>query len=141
LKYMLFAERAYKRETMTGTHDGSVKVRRIYDIPDATDGYRVLVDRLWPRGVRRVSGLFDEWAKDVAPSHELRRWYGHDPARYSEFVHRYRAELDQPPAVDCVTRLADLARAEPVTLLTATKDVDHSGAAVLSEVVDDTREW
>jgi uncharacterized protein YeaO (DUF488 family) len=126
-------------ETVRDIPPRAIKVRRIYDAPDRADGYRVLVDRLWPRGVKRTPWLFDEWAKDAAPSHELRRWYGHDPARYAEFARRYRAELGHPPVADCVTHLAQLARARPVTFLTATKDVDHSGAAVLSQVVEGAR--
>ena len=120
----------------------AVKVRRIYDPPATGEGYRALVDRLWPRGVRRVLGLFDEWAKDAAPSPELRRWYGHEAAKFSEFASRYRSELASPPACTAVAHLAERASTGPLTLLTATKDVEHSGAIVLAKVVEEeTAAW
>jgi len=96
----------------------------------------VLVDRLWPRGVKREPGLFDDWLKDAAPTTELRRWYGHDPARYTTFARRYRSELERQPASDAVAALRRRAARARVTLLTATKDVDHSGARVLADVVN-----
>lgn len=109
-----------------------IVIRRIYDGgAGAPDELRVLVDRLWPRGVARADAGLDEWMKDVAPSTELRRWYGHDPARFAEFARRYRAELGRPPAAAAVERLRDAARSRPVVLLTATRDVEHSGARVL----------
>lgn len=104
---------------------------RIYEATAHADAYRVLVDRLWPRGVAKDAAALDEWAKDVAPSDELRRWYAHDPAKFDEFRTRYRAELRRAPARTAVEHLRDLARARRVLLLTATKDVDRSGAAVL----------
>ena len=115
-----------------------VKIRRIYDPPTGAEGYRALVDRLWPRGVKASPGLFDEWAKDAAPSADLRRWYGHEPAKFAEFARRYRAELDDPPARSTVQHLADISARGPLTLLTATKDVEHSGALVLAQVIEVT---
>jgi uncharacterized protein YeaO (DUF488 family) len=108
-------------------------VQRIYEDPHARRGYRVLVDRLWPRGVKKEDAALDEWNKDVAPSAELRRWYGHEPAKFDEFARRYRDELSRPPGSDAVTRLRSLAREQHVILLTATRDVDHSGARVLND--------
>jgi uncharacterized protein YeaO (DUF488 family) len=111
-----------------------IQLRRVYDDDDRGDvGYRVLVDRLWPRGIAKAEVALDEWLKDAAPSTELRRWYGHDVHRFDEFARRYRAELQQPPASAAVDRLIGLARTKTVTLLTATRDVDHSGARVLHE--------
>jgi uncharacterized protein YeaO (DUF488 family) len=95
----------------------------------------VLVDRLWPRGVTKEDAHLDEWAKDVAPSTELRRWYGHEPERYDEFARRYRAELRREPARTGITRLRALARDRPVDLVTATRDVEHSGARVLRDLL------
>jgi uncharacterized protein YeaO (DUF488 family) len=107
-------------------------VARVYD--DRAPGrYRVLVDRLWPRGIRKRDASFDEWPKDLAPSTGLRRWYGHDPTRFDEFARRYRDELAHPPASDAVARLVGLAKHRPVTLLTAARDVQHSGARVLCD--------
>jgi uncharacterized protein YeaO (DUF488 family) len=111
-----------------------VQLRRVYDADDRGDaGYRVLVDRLWPRGITKADLALDEWLKDAAPSTELRRWYSHDVDRFDEFARRYRAELRRPPASAAVDRLVGLARTKTITLLTATRDVEHSGARVLQE--------
>ena len=113
-----------------------VEVERVYDEPGRTSaGRRVLVDRLWPRGVAKAAATWDEWAKDVAPSTQLRRWYGHEVDRFDEFVRRYCDELERPPASDELGRLAALAPDGPLTLVTATRDVDHSAAAVLRDVL------
>ena len=113
------------------------EVRRIYD-QDGERGYRVLVDRLWPRGISKAAAALDEWAKDVAPSTGLRRGYGHDPGRFEEFARRYRDELLHPPAVEGVRRLRELAGDQPVTLVTATRDLEHSGARVLCDVLEES---
>jgi uncharacterized protein YeaO (DUF488 family) len=116
---------------MTGTPE--VRMRRVYDDPSPDDGTRVLVDRVWPRGVAKAKAGIDEWAKAVAPSTELRRWYGHDPGRFEEFRRRYRAELAEPGRQAALGHLRELARSGRLTLLTATRDIDHSQAAVLVE--------
>jgi uncharacterized protein YeaO (DUF488 family) len=108
-----------------------IRVKRIYDAPDAKDGARVLVDRLWPRGARKDSAELALWLKDIAPSDELRRWFGHDPARFAEFSRRYRAELSANK--DAVGRIEDLVKAGPVTLLYAAHDTKHNNARVLAE--------
>lgn len=95
----------------------------------------MLVDRVWPRGLAKAKANLDEWAKDVAPSTELRKWYGHDPARFDEFRERYERELDEPERREALQRLAERAKQAPLTLLTATKDVEHSQAAVLAELL------
>src|SRR5262252_320200 len=105
------------------------RVARIYH--DHSRGYRVLVDRLWPRGLKKEDAGLDEWLKDVAPSTELRKWYGHEPERFAEFARRYRGELRRSPASEAVEHLRDVANKRTVILLTATKDVDISAAAVL----------
>lgn len=110
-----------------------VEIRRIYDEQPDGSRYRVLVDRLWPRGVRKDEAALDEWAKDVAPSADLRRWYGHEPSRFDEFSRRYLAELAMPPASAAVAHLLAVARQRPVVLVTATRDVEHSGARVLHD--------
>jgi uncharacterized protein YeaO (DUF488 family) len=110
-----------------------IRVRRVYDEPEPDDGARVLVDRLWPRGLSKQKAQLEEWDKDVAPSDDLRRWYGHDPAKFDEFRRRYLAELDQPGQRGAVTRLRALAADGPLTLLTATKDAHISQAAVLAD--------
>jgi uncharacterized protein YeaO (DUF488 family) len=107
-------------------------VRRIYDEPEALDGTRVLVDRLWPRGVSKAKAELDEWCKEVAPSRALRTWYDHDPARFTEFRRRYRAELEEPVRAQALQRLMELADGHRLTLLTATKRPDISEAAVLA---------
>jgi uncharacterized protein YeaO (DUF488 family) len=111
----------------------AVHVRRVYDPPGPRDGRRLLVDRLWPRGLSKEDAHVDEWVKAVAPSDELRRWYGHDPEKFEEFRRRYGRELAGPEQAGAFQHLRDLARSGPVTLLTATKDVEHSQAAVLAD--------
>ena len=112
----------------------SFSIHRVYEktIPP---GRRVLVDRLWPRGVKKSEAGLDEWLKDVAPSTELRRWYSHEPSRFDEFARRYRAELDRPPAAAAVRHLLDLSRDGEVVLVTATRDVAHSAARTLLDHV------
>ena len=113
-----------------------IRVRRVYDQPEAADGARVLVDRIWPRGLRKDAARLDDWAKDVAPSSELRTWYGHDPAKFGEFRQRYLGELGGTSQRAALGRLRTLvASGRPLTLLTATKDVDHSQAAVLARLL------
>jgi len=114
---------------MTGT---DIRVRRVYEESSPADGVRVLVDRVWPRGLRKDAARLDEWAKDIAPSTELRTWYRHDPAKFDEFSRRYAAELDEPKAREALSRLRALAADRPVTLLTATKEIDLSQATVLA---------
>ena len=113
----------------------SVQIRRVYEEPQSDDGIRVLVDRLWPRGLTKAKAALDEWCRNVAPSNELRKWYGHDPDRYAEFSRRYRQELKDAEHAEGVGHLRDLANHEPLTLLTATKEPDISEAAVLAGVL------
>ena len=112
-----------------------IRVRRVYDPPAPDDGARVLVDRIWPRGLRKDDARLDEWAKDAAPSTELRKWYGHDPAKFDEFCRRYTEELSGGAQRKELGRLRGLAADRPVTLLTATKDVHISQAAVLAQIL------
>jgi uncharacterized protein YeaO (DUF488 family) len=109
-----------------------VRYRRIYDDASSEDGQRILVDRIWPRGIRKQDAKLDEWMRDVAPSTELRRWYGHEPERYEEFSRRYLAELREPARQQAVGRLRDAAGRHRVILLTATRDLERSQAAVLA---------
>ena len=115
-----------------------VRARRVYDEPSDADGARVLVDRVWPRGLRKAAAHLDDWAKDVAPSRELRMWYGHDPAKFGEFRRRYTAELAESGPYAAVGRLRTLAAAGPVTLLTATRELSLSQAAVLAQLLRET---
>jgi uncharacterized protein YeaO (DUF488 family) len=112
-----------------------IRVRRVYDEPSAADGARVLVDRVWPRGVAKSAARLDEWAKEVAPSTELRTWYGHEPAKFEEFRRRYFTELERPEPRAALDRLRGRMTEGPLTLLTATKDVSHSQAAVLADLL------
>ncbi len=113
-----------------------VEVVRVYEDPGRSGAeHRVLVDRLWPRGVKKEAVDFDEWAKGAAPSAELRRWYGHVPERFGEFARRYTAELADEPAASAVAGLRRLARRQCLVLLTATRDVERSGAEVLRQVL------
>jgi uncharacterized protein YeaO (DUF488 family) len=112
-----------------------IRVRRVYDAPSPVDGARVLVDRIWPRGLRKDAAHLTEWAKDVAPSTELRQWYGHDPEKFNEFRRRYLDELSGRVQRAELGKLRALAATSPVTLLTATRAVDISQAAVLAQVL------
>jgi uncharacterized protein YeaO (DUF488 family) len=112
-----------------------IRVRRVYDAPSPADGARVLVDRIWPRGLRKDAAHLTEWAKDAAPSTELRQWYGHDPEKFGEFRRRYLDELSGRLQRAELGKLRALTAAGPVTLLTATRDVGISQAAVLAQVL------
>ncbi len=112
-----------------------VIIKRVYDPRDPADGYRVLVDRLWPRGLKREDACIDEWAKTIAPSNALRLWYGHRPDRWPEFQIRYRLELAAPEAVEYLARFRDIARKRTVTLLTATRTETENHAVVLRPVL------
>ncbi|MGR3933114.1 DUF488 domain-containing protein [Streptomyces sp. BRA346] len=112
-----------------------IRVRRVYDTPEPDDGTRVLVDRIWPRGLAKADAHLDEWAKAAAPSTELRRWYGHEPERYAEFARRYRAELAEPERREAVDHLRELAGQGTLTLLTSVKDLSHGHAGLLADAV------
>jgi len=112
-----------------------VKVKRVYDKPDARDGMRVLVDRLWPRGVSRDEAMTDLWLREAAPSDALRRWYGHEPKRWEPFRRRYRAEL--AGRTEILRLLDDLRRRGPLTLLYGAHDTERNNAVVLREVLDE----
>ena len=110
-----------------------IRLKRAYQPASPDDGARVLVERLWPRGVTKAEAALDAWERDIAPSPGLRKWYGHDIDRWEEFRARYRSELaDRRPALE---RLRELARAGRLTLVFAARDPDHSSAAVLREVL------
>ena len=113
----------------------TVRVRRVYDEPHPDDGTRVLVDRLWPRGMSKTRARLDQWYPAVAPSTQLRTWYHHEPERFDEFTRRYLDELTQPERADALAHLRDLAENGPLTLLTATKAADISEAAVLAALL------
>lgn len=112
-----------------------VAVRRIYDEPTDRDGVRVLVDRIWPRGLSKSAAHLDEWCKAVAPSPELRTWYGHDSAKFDEFSRRYRLELTEPARAQVLRHLRELADQQRLTLLTATTKPEISQAAVLADLL------
>jgi len=122
--------------TGPGPAPAGVEIARAYDAVAEPSGRRVLVDRLWPRGVARAGAPFELWLKDAAPSTELRRWYGHEPARFAGFASRYRDELADGPGREAVEELRSMAATEPVVLVTATKDLERSGASVLRDVVN-----
>lgn len=110
---------------------GSLRIKRIYDPAAESDGYRILVDRLWPRGMTRDRAELEEWRKDVAPSSELRSWWNHDPARFADFSNRYRSELSGSAGIDELLDLIDAH--EQVTLLYAARDPEINHAAVLRD--------
>lgn len=122
----------FEAARMSGA-EPSVRIKRVYDAPEPSDGWRVLVDRLWPRGVTKQRALLDSWARELAPSPALREWFGHDPGRWAEFQVRYRAELDdRQPELEA---LRQRARQQTVTLLFAAKDRAINHAAVLRAIL------
>lgn len=112
-----------------------VKIKRVYEPAEPEDGTRVLVDRLWPRGLSKERAKVDLWLKEVAPSAELRTWYGHDPEKYPEFRRRYEAELTEEPGVSALARLRTMATEGQVTLVFAAHDTAHANATVLRELL------
>ncbi len=112
-----------------------LKTKRVYEAPGAGDGTRYLVERLWPRGMRKEDLSMDGWLKDVAPSPELRRWFNHDPAKWEEFQRRYRSELDANP--DAWQPLLEASRRGNVTLLYAARDTEHNSANLLKSYLEE----
>jgi uncharacterized protein YeaO (DUF488 family) len=110
-----------------------VKVKRIYDSPSPGDGKRILVDRLWPRGMKKEEAQIQEWLKDIAPSNELRKWYSHDPAKWAEFKERYRKEL--AGKTDALQRLKAEGKTRTITLLFSSKELDRNNAVALQEIL------
>ncbi|MBN8970485.1 MAG: DUF488 domain-containing protein [Rhizobiales bacterium] len=118
---------------ITKTLPANIALKRAYDPPDEADGVRVLVDRLWPRGLTKKSAAIDQWAKDVTPSTELRKWFHHDPDHWDEFRRRYLAELKDRDSE--LEELRKLAQAGPITLIYAARDTPHLHATVLRDVL------
>ena len=117
----------------------AVKVKNVYDQAERTDGVRILVDRLWPRGLTKDEAALDEWIRDVAPSNKLRAWFGHKPDRWHEFQGRYRKELGMPERKAIVHRLRKISGIATVTLLYAAKDEEHNNAVVLAAILTKKR--
>jgi uncharacterized protein YeaO (DUF488 family) len=113
-----------------------IVLKRAYEPPSSRDGYRVLVERLWPRGVSKDTLKLDSWEKEIAPSTTLRKWYAHDPAKWDEFVARYTKELSTPEAQEALNALAARARRGRVTLIFAAHDAALSNATVLKQLID-----
>ena len=113
----------------------SVALKRAYDEPAASDGTRVLVERLWPRGLSKERAHIDLWLKEVAPSTELRKWYNHDVQKFQEFRRRYEAELQSEAAQLALSKLREIAKQGQLTLIFAARDTEHSSAAILRELL------
>jgi uncharacterized protein YeaO (DUF488 family) len=116
---------------MNQANNWQVQIKRVYEAPAPEDGQRVLIDRLWPRGLKREDAQLDEWLRDIAPSEELRRWFGHDPTRWEAFQARYLRELEDAEHQMALEKLRERVRRGPLTLLFAAKDVEHCNAQVL----------
>jgi uncharacterized protein YeaO (DUF488 family) len=112
-----------------------LKIKRIYDPVSANDGRRILVDRLWPRGIKKEGAKIDEWLKDIAPSDELRKWFSHEPSKWQEFRKSYKSELKKNSSL--IEILIAEAKRETITLLFAAKDKEHNNAVVLKEVIEE----
>lgn len=113
-----------------------IQIKRVYEKENKADGYRVLIDRLWPRGIKKESLRFDEWIKDLAPSTELRKEFGHDPEKWSKFITSYKGELKAKPAQEALQNLVSIAKKQTLTLLYSAKDEEHNNAVVLKELLD-----
>jgi len=120
---------------MTTSLGENVRLQRAYDEPTPDGGYRVLVDRLWPRGRSKEVLHLDSGARDLGPSTELRKWFGHDPMRWEEFRKRYRAELDDSSRTQALDDLAERAAKAPLTLVLGARDVEHNEAQVIAEAL------
>jgi uncharacterized protein YeaO (DUF488 family) len=116
---------------------GTIRIKRAYEPPEAGDGLRILIDRLWPRGISKAALKLDSWVKHLSPSNELRKWYQHDPDKFAEFRRRYIVELKEQRAG--LAELRDTVKGRTVTLLTATKELDLSHAVVLRELLNAAR--
>lgn len=110
-----------------------ITIKRIYDSPSKDDGYRILVDRIWPRGVSKENSKLDEWNKDIAPSGKLRKWFDHDPEKFDEFAKKYRKELDDKK--EDLTKILEITKNKKVTLLYGAKDTEHNQAVVLQNAL------
>ena len=112
-----------------------IAIKRAYEAASTKDGYRVLVDRLWPRGVTKAQLKIDAWMREIGPSASLRKWYGHDPEKWEEFRNKYRQELSKPPRKAFLDELTDRARKGQVTLVFSARDTERSNAAVIAEMI------
>jgi len=117
-----------------------LKIKRAYEPVESTDGKRILIDRLWPRGVSKSEAHIDEWLNDLAPSTELRTWFGHDPQKWEEFKRKYTKELSSPDKARLLEDIARRARRETITLIYGAKDTEHSDVKVLEELLRRNRE-
>jgi uncharacterized protein YeaO (DUF488 family) len=114
-----------------------INIKRVYSPPSAGDGIRILVDRLWPRGLTKERARIKQWRKELAPTPALRKWFGHDPAKWTAFRARYRTELARPEHTETLKELARLSRKQTVTLVYGAADEEHNQARVLKEVLDE----
>jgi len=114
-----------------------IRVKRVYSEPNAQDGSRILVDRVWPRGISKDRAHIVEWRKELAPSTALRKWFGHDPAKWTEFRKRYRTELKRSSQLEALKKLSQLSRRRTVTLVYSAADEEHNQAVVLKELLEE----
>jgi uncharacterized protein YeaO (DUF488 family) len=115
----------------------ALRIKRVYEEPETSDGERILVDRIWPRGLSKDRARLSDWRKGLAPSNELRKWFGHNPDRWEEFKERYRAELEEAGKMGDLRDIAEKAGEENVTLLFAAKDTKHNNARALEAFVEE----
>lgn len=130
----LFKEHIHTSHTPIFHIMTEIKIKRIYSPSSPGDGRRILVDRLWPRGIKKADAALDQWARDIAPSTELRKWFSHDAARFDTFAERYAAELAGNPAWP--EFLSDVLACDTVTLLYSARDEQHNNAAVLAKMIE-----
>lgn len=114
-----------------------IQIKRAYERPSPQDGRRVLVDRIWPRGLKKDALALESWQREAGPSHQLRRWFGHDPARWDEFKRRYRQELRESAKEPLIEALLNGARSDTLTLVYSARDTEHNQAAVLRDYLEE----
>jgi len=114
-----------------------IRIKRVYDEPSARDGMRILVDRVWPRGISKERARIVQWRKDLAPSNSLRKWFGHDPAKWAGFRERYRKELTESGEINALRELAKRSRQDAITLIYSAAEEQHNQAVALKEFLDE----
>lgn len=136
LDTLFFDLNKYERGEQMNEQNVSLRLKRVYEAPTPDDGTRVLIDRLWPRGISKERAHIDFWLKEIAPSRELRAWFGHDPDKFAEFRRRYEAELASGAASDALSKLREMAHSGPLTLVFAARDREHANARVLQDLLE-----
>lgn len=134
--YLTGVKEGIRKGEFRERRNGMIRIKRVYEKPDPSDEIRILVDRLWPRGMSKAAARIDEWRKDLAPTDALRKWFNHDPRKWEEFRLRYRNELDASRKMEDLKKLAGRVKTETVTLLYAAHDKTRNNAVALKKIIE-----